>query len=582
MKKKIVVILLCMLVIATALPAVGTINEIGKEENRAKQNVQTPLFQRMDYKDLLNEYSHQPFSSHPPAYSHSNSLKQNADENSIVCGYIRDQETSLPIEFASIYLDWRDDQGNQLWNYSYTNSAGFYSMSVAAGEIRLNVYASGYFQESTGWLEIGDYDLVWMNFSLYPVPPEKSVVCGYVLDSDTSLPIELADVSLHWRDDQGHHLYNSSFTNSAGFYSMSVAAGQITIFAWYTGYAFEWTGWIDVEEYQTLWVNFSLEPDTTPPIISNISLPDYVGSNHPGDISVDVSDDHLLRVEMILADTANITNHLLIWYYYDLTGVSGTYAVQDYEGTYGAIDQGSQSVPTTVLILINWTKADSLFTLALFKKNQTASEQQILLEFEKSTGHLTNIAALTSYGYILGFEYITDMIEPGVSIISPLAIDADFNMIYDPDLVYTLYSIGDPNNPSLNLHPLLDGIYQGRIGAADRATNGNITYFNLTIFQTEPHLEITAIRGGLGVTAMINNTGDGDAVKEPVSITVTGGLFGLINKTTTKEVDLKAGEAFEVKTGIIFGLGNINIAVTTPYDEETRTGTQIIIFTLVK
>jgi hypothetical protein len=81
---------------------------------------------------------------------------------------------------------------------------------------------------------------------------------------------------------------------------------------------------------------------------------------------------------------------------------------------------------------------------------------------------------------------------------------------------------------------------------------------------------------------VINNTGDGDAVKEPVSITVTGGLLGLINKTVTKEVDLKAGESTEIQTGMIFGLGSINIAVTTPNDDETKTGTQIIIFTLVK
>jgi hypothetical protein len=136
-------------------------------------------------------------------------------------------------------------------------------------------------------------------------------------------------------------------------------------------------------------------------------------------------------------------------------------------------------VPTTVLMLINWTKADALFTLAFFKKNQTASEQELLVEFEKSTGHLTNIAAITSYGYIPTFEYITDMIEPGVSIISPLAFDADFDMIYDPDLTYTLYSIGDLNNPSLSWHPLFSGTYQGMIAATDRAFNVNTTSFNL-------------------------------------------------------------------------------------------------------
>ena len=44
----------------------------------------------------------------------------------------------------------------------------------------------------------------------------------------------------------------------------------------------------------------------------------------------------------------------------------------------------------------------------------------------------------------------------------------------------------------------------------------------------------------------------------------------------------KAGESSSVKTGLIIGLGGINIIVTTPHDEEEAKGTQIVIFTIVK
>ncbi|UCD13183.1 MAG: carboxypeptidase regulatory-like domain-containing protein [Thermoplasmatales archaeon] len=684
MKRKIIGIFVCMLLIATAFPAVGTMKEIENELNQPEQNDQASIFQRKDYNNILfnpfdldadNDY-HQPFSSHPPVHSRFNKQRINADENSTVCGYIKDRDTDLPIENAGVDLSWQDDQGNYDWNYTYTNSSGYYRMNVAAGEIILYVYASGYLNENTDWMDIGDYETLWVNFSMYPRPPENSIVCGYVNDSETGLPIEYANVNLHWRDDLGHNYYNytptnssgyysinvaageirldvyvsgyfsgstgwldigeyetlwvnfsmyprppensvvcgyvndsetglpieyayidldwrddlghsesnSTFAISSGFYSMNVAAGEIVINANYDGYAFETVGWIDIGENQTLWLNFTLDPDVTPPEISDIIVPDYVGLNHPGNISANVSDDHLLSVGMVLADLDNITFNLTIWYYIDYTGLSGTYVVPEYDGTYAAVEQGVKSAPTTAVKLNNWTETDKIYTVALFMKNQSSSEQTIFLEFDHSGGPLKNIALIVSTpGGTLQIEYITDMIEPGISIIYPVAIAADgINLIFDPDVNYTLYSIGDPDNPHLSWYPLSFGTYEGMILANDRAWLSSNATFNLTVFYAEPCLEITAIDGGFGVTATINNTGDGDASKEPVTIIVTGGILGFINKTITKEVDIKVGESTKVKTGIIFGLGGIDITVTTPHDEEAATGTQIIIFTLVK
>ena len=70
-------------------------------------------------------------------------------ENSLVCGYITDAVTEEPIENAGVGMDWTDNQGNYDWNYTHTNSSGYYRMDVAEGEIRLYVYADGHLNENT-------------------------------------------------------------------------------------------------------------------------------------------------------------------------------------------------------------------------------------------------------------------------------------------------------------------------------------------------------------------------------------------------------------------------------------------------
>jgi len=682
MKNKILGIIVCMLMISTAFSVVGTLDEIENEENKPKKNDQESIFQKDNKNTLLNlfdfDYNNDyapSLSDWPTSQTSQNKKSYHSNENSVVCGYVNDSETGLPIENAEVNLEWRDNQGNYDWNYTNTNSSGFYSMNVAEGEIQFYVYKFGYLGEYTDWLEIDEYEILWVNFSMYPRPPENSVVCGYVKDRETGLPIENAYVNLGWRDNLGHSYWNGTNTNSAGyysmdvaageimlsfykdgyfseytgwkeidenetlwvnaslyprppensvvcgyvndsetgfpienaiinlrwrdnlghyesnytntnssgFYSMNVAAGEIVITASYDGYAFETVGWIVIGENQTLWLNFSLEPDVTPPVISDITVPDFVGLNNPGNISVNVSDDHLLSVGMVLTDPDNITLNLTIWYYLDHTGYSGKYIVPEYNGTYAAVEQGAKSAPATIVMLNNWTETDKIYSIALFMKNQSSSEQTIFLEFDRSGGPLENIALIISMpDGTLDIEYITDMIEPGTSVVYPVAIAANgIDLIFDPDLNYTLYSIGDPDNPHLSWYPLSIGTYKGLILANDRAWLQSNATFNLTVFYAEPCLEITAINGGFGVTATINNTGEGDASKELVTITVTGGIFGFINKTVTREVDIKAGESTKVNTGIILGLGGIHITVTTPHDEESATGTQIIIFTLV-
>lgn len=420
------------------------------------------------------------------------SLYPRPPQTSVVCGYITDFSTGLPLEDIWVSLSWRDNQEHWDGNSTQTNNTGYYSMNVAAGEAQISVYLEGYFDENSGWFEIDDYETIWVNLTLHPSPPENSVISGYVSDYDTGEPLEDVDISLLWRDEAGHDMWNSTYTNSSGFYTINTAAGEIFIRAYLDGYAWNATGWMTVGEYEQLWINFTLDPDSTPPTIYNVTVPEYVGLYTPGNISVDIYDDHLHLASIILYDIGNITfnQSLVIVYLIDYTGASGTFTIEEYNGTYGDLTQDRLSSPTTVVMLNNYSETNNLYTVAFFKKNESSTWEQIVVEFNYSNGQLKNIAIPISLpDQTLDLEYITDLIEPGVSLISPLALLPEGGWVTDLDVNYTLYLIGDPNNPDLNWIPLVEGEYAGVILAQDQAQNSNQSIFDFTVNHTQPDTE---------------------------------------------------------------------------------------------
>jgi len=90
-----------------------------------------------------------------------------------------------------------------------------------------------------------------------------------------------------------------------------------------------------------------------------------------------------------------------------------------------------------------------------------------------------------------------------------------------------------------------------------------------------------SIKGGLGVKAVIKNNGTSDATDIPWQIHVEGGILGMINKTVNGTVDIPAGESVTVKTGMLLGFGIISIVAKVAGEEQTATGTQLIIFSMV-
>ena len=95
--------------------------------------------------------------------------------------------------------------------------------------------------------------------------PENSFVCGFVTDIDTGLPIENVDVSLYWWDYEGNYDYNTTYTNSSGYYGMHTAAGYVDLYFYKDDYFTEYSWDNVIDDYEILFVNVTLlsEPPVT-------------------------------------------------------------------------------------------------------------------------------------------------------------------------------------------------------------------------------------------------------------------------------------------------------------------------------
>jgi len=119
-------------------------------------------------------------------------------------------------------------------------------------------------------------------------------------------------------------------------------------------------------------------------------------------------------------------------------------------------------------------------------------------------------------------------------------------------------------------------IVSGRTGAYQVATtDGRLVKF------APVDIEV-AIQDGLGIKATIKNNGIANLTNVSYEIQVKGGILGLINKTVTGTINISAGETIPLEKITVFGLGAITITAKVADEEKTATGTQIIIFSLVK
>lgn len=179
-------------------------------------------------------------------------------ENSIINGYIKDANTANPIEDALINVRGRDNEGEFFENETISDSYGFYNINVPPCRCWINVYADGYCDGQSDFLEIDENEVLWINFSLNPRPQENSIICGYINDEKTDNPVEGANVSLFWQGDQYQFYMNDTNSDKTGFYSINVAAGEIDLEVDAKGYFREILDEIIISGNETIWANFSL------------------------------------------------------------------------------------------------------------------------------------------------------------------------------------------------------------------------------------------------------------------------------------------------------------------------------------
>jgi len=93
-----------------------------------------------------------------------------------------------------------------------------------------------------------------------------------------------------------------------------------------------------------------------------------------------------------------------------------------------------------------------------------------------------------------------------------------------------------------------------------------------------------SITGGIGIWINIKNNGTVNASGVEFQLHVEGGILGRINKTVNGTIDIPAGLGVTVSVGtaILFGFGPISITAKVADEEQTATGFQFIIFSMVK
>jgi hypothetical protein len=108
----------------------------------------------------------------------------------------------------------------------------------------------------------------------------------------------------------------------------------------------------------------------------------------------------------------------------------------------------------------------------------------------------------------------------------------------------------------------------------------DIIYF-APIQASFPIIEIDSISGGIGVNAVIKNTGTGDATDISYTMSATGGILGLIGVGDEGTISIPAGGQETISLPMIFGLGSVTISVSAGAASSEVEGTQLLIFTQI-
>jgi hypothetical protein len=109
--------------------------------------------------------------------------------------------------------------------------------------------------------------------------------------------------------------------------------------------------------------------------------------------------------------------------------------------------------------------------------------------------------------------------------------------------------------------------------------NGNKDVYYSSGGTIVPLINIKSITKGMGVSAVIENIGTGDATDVPCEIVIDAPLM-ILGGSTTTTIDVPAGEEVSISSGFVLGFGAAAITVTAGSAEATESGTIILFFIL--
>jgi hypothetical protein len=181
-------------------------------------------------------------------------------ETAVLCGYITDESTGMAIEGANISLRWLN-AGQFYDNQTLSEASGFYRINAAAGQLDLEFEALDYFGEHLDNVPIANNQTLWVNRTLRPHPMETAVICGFVTDKESGAP--LSDVTLYyqWVDFATGDAYEKeTATNTTGYYTITVAEGELYREVWKEGYDYYDPYRHDGVANVTSWQNVTIAP----------------------------------------------------------------------------------------------------------------------------------------------------------------------------------------------------------------------------------------------------------------------------------------------------------------------------------
>ena len=205
------------------------------------------------------------------------SLEHMPPKTSLLCGYLHDSQTDLPLESVTITLNWYDTIIPSNHSNVYvlqTNAKGFYTLDLAPGTVLAMIFSKStyfpvYFIDyplDDSWndtIKLVENETSWFNMTMDPLPKETAFVRGYLCDASNHKPLYHTEVYLYWEDDDDHFLSKRAFTDFDGNVSFETAPGSIHLRAREDGYSDFVTELMSIEDHQNLQLSLNLTQVTT-------------------------------------------------------------------------------------------------------------------------------------------------------------------------------------------------------------------------------------------------------------------------------------------------------------------------------